>query len=57
MRGRAARRPLASVRRGGHPVRIMAYISAADVSQSFETIFNQPPEALEAMHTYLKVGD
>jgi tripartite-type tricarboxylate transporter receptor subunit TctC len=35
----------------------MAYISAADVRQSFETIFNQPPEALEAMHTYLKVGD
>jgi hypothetical protein len=57
MRGRAARRPLASVRRGGHPVRIMACISAADVSQSFETIFNQPPEALEAMHTYLKVGE
>ena len=35
----------------------MAYMSAADVSQSFETIFNQPPEALEAMHTYLKVGE
>jgi tripartite-type tricarboxylate transporter receptor subunit TctC len=35
----------------------MAYISAADVSQSFEAIFNQPPEALEAMHTYLKVGE
>jgi hypothetical protein len=35
----------------------MAYISAADVSQSFEAIFNQPAEALEAMHTYLKVGE
>ena len=35
----------------------MAYISAAEVSQSFEKIFNQPPEALEAMHTYLKVGE
>jgi tripartite-type tricarboxylate transporter receptor subunit TctC len=35
----------------------MAHISAADISQGFETIFNQPPEALEAMHTYVKVGD
>jgi tripartite-type tricarboxylate transporter receptor subunit TctC len=35
----------------------MAYMSAAEVGQSFEKIFNQPPEAVEAMHTYLKVGE
>jgi hypothetical protein len=29
----------------------------ADFSQSFEKIFNQPPEALEAMHIYLNAGE
>jgi hypothetical protein len=32
-------------------------MSAAEVGQSFEKIFNQPPEAVEAMHTYLKGGE
>ncbi len=35
----------------------VAHISAAAVSKGFEAMFNQPPEALEAMHKYLKVGE
>jgi hypothetical protein len=32
-------------------------MSAAEVSRGFDAMFNQPPEALEAMHQYLKVGE
>jgi tripartite-type tricarboxylate transporter receptor subunit TctC len=35
----------------------MTYISAEDVSKAFDRMFNQPPEALEAMHSYFKVGE
>jgi tripartite-type tricarboxylate transporter receptor subunit TctC len=32
-------------------------ISADTVSKGFDTLFAQPPEALEAMHTYLKLAE
>jgi tripartite-type tricarboxylate transporter receptor subunit TctC len=35
----------------------VADISAAEVGKGFDAMFNQPPEALEAMHQYLKVGE
>jgi len=35
----------------------MEYISAEQVTQWFNELLNQPPQVLEAMHKYLKVGE
>jgi hypothetical protein len=35
----------------------IAFISGTDVGKDFNDMFNQPPEALEAMQKYLKVGN
>jgi tripartite-type tricarboxylate transporter receptor subunit TctC len=35
----------------------MEHISAENVTQWFGDLLNQPPNVLEAMHKYLKVGE
>jgi tripartite-type tricarboxylate transporter receptor subunit TctC len=36
---------------------VMSYISYEDIEAGFADLLDQPPEVLEAMNTYLKVGD